>query len=621
MVCFAVQVTHDDGRKVPATLFSYVDAAEILEPMLRDPRVLFVGHNIAYDWLVLAEQEPQLLPLIFDAYEANRVTDTEIRQKLSDIAGGVYRSFDDVEGQTVKVNYGLDDLAFRLLGRRLDKNTWRLRYGELRPYPIESWDPGARDYPREDVRATDDVYQVQEQNADYLRDQFRQARAGLWLKLMSAWGIRTDIQGVRQLAARTEREYEEIAADLRACGLLRPDKRKRDGTITPGSRDTKLAHSLMWAAHAAKGTVPHMADSGKAPSLEAQHCEDSGDPRLVAYGRLGKVKTVLSKDIPALEIGVLHPIHSWFEVLLETGRTSSKQPNIQNIRRAVGIRECFAPREGTVFVSADVSGLELMTLSQVCRKLLGWSTLGDALNAGKDPHCMIAASLLDSPYEAIKVAHDAETGWGVISFDTIDTNRQVGKIGNFGYPGGLGPDAFVDFAKGNYGVSVTIVEAQVLKQVWLQTWPEMADYFRLIGQETRKPFPMIEHLFSERWRGGVSFTEACNSRFQGLGADAMKAAGWRIARACYVDQDSPLFGCRIVNFVHDEFILECPISRCHEAGEELSRLIRITLQEWLPDMSPEAIKAKPLAAYRWSKKAKRTYDNQGRLIPWIPKAA
>jgi DNA polymerase-1 len=599
-------------------LFTWRDAEEVLGDLLLTPAVYFVGHNIAYDWAVAAAHAPRLLPLIFDAYEADRVKDTEIRQKLSDIAGGVYRGFEDVEGKTTKLGYSLADLALRLTGRRMDKSgdTWRTRYSELRHLTLDQYPQEAKAYLEGDVEATDQVYQVQEANAEYLEDQHRQARAAFWLRLASAWGIRTDVLGVRQLAELTNREYESIARDLRSWGLLRQDKTKRNGTIEPGSRDTKLAKRLMEEACARRGKAVPLTDKGHT-SLEAQHCEVSGDPKLEAYGKLGKLKTVITKDVPALERGILHPIHSRFEVLLETGRTSSSDPNIQNVRRLPGVRECFAPREGTAFVAADVSGLELMTLAQVCRVLLGWSTLGDALNQGKDPHCMIASQLLAAPYEALKEAHDAQTGLAGISFDTIDSNRQTGKVANFGYPGGLGPATFVDYAKANYGVQVSLDQAQVLKTVWTQTWPEMPDYLRMVGNETRAPFPMIKHLYSNRWRGGVSFTEACNSRFQGLGADAMKAAGWRIARACYVDTSSPLFGCRIVNFVHDEFILEAPLHRVHEAGQELSRIIRTTLQEWLPDMDPKAIKAKPVAMLRWSKKAKAVYDKEGRLIPWV----
>ena len=50
--------------------------------------------------------------------------------------------------------------------------------------------------------------------------------------------------------------------------------------------------------------------------------------------------------MPILLKGIKTPVQTRFEPLLETGRTSSSAPNIQNIKRLVGMRECFRPRPG-----------------------------------------------------------------------------------------------------------------------------------------------------------------------------------------------------------------------------------------------------------------------------------
>lgn len=627
--------------------------------LLRNPEVLIVGHSIAFDMMVLGNEAPQLLPEIFGAYEGDRIACTEVRQKLLDIAAGTRKFHDDEEGDTYKSTYNLEDLARRKLDRRLDKDTWRLRYGELKDTPIELWPEGAKVYPLEDTRATLDLFQVQEGSRQFLADQFRQARSSFWIRLMSAWGIHTDAQGVWELAQRTQREYEEIAAELRDIGpcpdcqvsgrigkrkcprcdgtgrlcLLRGDKtvrRQATGLVetVPGSRNTKEAAKILIASYASQGKdYPRTDPSTKSPQgqakLDEQACVDSGSTLLVQYAKSTSLKTVLSKDIPALELGITTPIHSYFDSLLETGRTSSSRPNIQNVRRLPGIRECFIPRAGYVFLSSDFGGLELCTLAQVLVTFFKRSRLADALNAGWDPHLMIAEKILAWDYQTIEKIKKAGAGSDCISGKTaikcacrycqVDDARQCGKVANFGFPGGLGPDGLVAYALMGYGVRLTVAEARRLKGFWLATWPEMRDYFNMVTAETSVDFPLIRQLFADRYRGNPTYNAACNTYFQGMGADLAKDAGWHIVKACYVGYDSPLWGCRPVNFVHDEFILEAPEHRAHEAAIELPKVMKARAKVWLPDVT---IKCETLLMRRWSKKAKPVFDDTGRMIPW-----
>lgn len=638
------------GAKGYQTLFSREDWIPTVTHLLEDPDILLVGHNIGFDFGVLINEAPHLIPLVFNAYAANRITCTQCRQKLCDIAGGVYRGFDDIEGETQKLNYALEDLALRHLGRTLDKGTWRLRYGGLIPVPFAHWPEGAKLYPLEDVRATLDVWEYQEQNAFFLDDQFRQARASFWLRLMTMWGIRTDEKGITELAARTRMAYDNVARELRSAGLLREDKRKRDGGIREGSRDTKAAQARVVRAYNALSREIPLTDGGKTgdrkPCLDKVTCEESGDPILIKYAQITSLKNVLSKDIPMLREGMYAPIHTTIEDILETGRTSSRKPNIQNQKRTGGIRECFVPRclqcsrvhdsrdvalgkclrcfgPVSVMFSCDYGGLELCTLAQACITILGHSRLAEALNNNQDPHLMMAAAILRRPYGELKAIKKAGARADCVSgkgnarchcdYCVVTNARQTGKVANFGFPGGLGAAALVFFALNNYDVHLTEEEARSLKRLWLQEWPEMRDYFAWVSSHTDKAFPQIVQLFVNRYRGNVRYTEACNSIFQGLGADIAKAAGWDILRACYdFTIDSPLYGCRIVNFVHDEFVGEAPEGRAHEAAYEVRRLMLKAAAPYLPDVK---IEVEPALMRRYSKDAKPVFD-RGRLIPW-----
>jgi DNA polymerase-1 len=552
--------------------------------MLSSDRVL-VGHNVAFDFGVVASKFPDLLPAIFGKYERGEVTDTLLRQKLIDIASSS-RGFK---------SYSLEELARRWLRRKLDKHTWRLRYGELYDVPLSFWPKGAKAYAIDDAQTTLDVWREQERAQDmHLADQFRQARAAWWIQLMRSWGLRTDPVPVEVLAERLQTEHDEIKARLVEAGLVRP----------AGSRDTKAAAARMVKVCTSKGlpikmTSPSKRNPEGQVKLDADTCELTADATLEAYGEYSGLKTRIGNFVKLLRTGTSTPIQAYFDSLKETGRTSSK-PNVQNLPRDGGVRECFIPRAGKVYAGADYSTFELRTVSQVILYVLGIrSRLAEALNDGFDPHLEIARRIVGCSYaEAVaRLAADDEE---------IGNARQVGKVANFGFPGGLGITRFVHFARKQYGVTITEDEARALKRYWIQAWPEFVPYFKWISDQCEAGPAKIEQIFVQRYRGGCSYTEACNTLFQGLAADA--------AKACYVDTSSPLFGGRIVNFIHDEFLVEVDDDeRAADAAEELARLMVEGASRFLPDVPPLA---EPYLARRFSKKAKPIRDEEGKLVPW-----
>lgn len=575
-------------------LHSWRDARDVVRTILNSGCTI-VGHNVAYDAAVLGAEFPELLPEIVRAYDEDRVEDTLLRQKLIDLAAGRL-------GERHGHRYSLDALSQRHLGVELDKTTWRLGYGELRDVPLDEWPEGAREYAMTDALVTLHVHAAQEAGREWLRDQHRQACSAFWLHLTSAWGLVTDPEAVRRFADGVRCEREALAAALIEAGLKRPNRiikaGKRKGQVVEDARDTKAAQARIVAAYAAKGQ-PHPTTEKGAPALDEDACLKSGDPVLRSWAQFGSAEHRLSTDVPLLERSI---INARFNSLLETGRTSSS-PNVQNLPRDGGMRECFVPRPGYVFAACDYVGLELRTWAQTCLTLLGGSRMATVLNANEDPHCMIAAAILGCSYdEAVRRKKDPDG----------DNARQCGKVCNFGFPGGLGPPRLVHFAALSYKVILTEAEAKQLKDLWLGTWPEARHYLAHINRVVDCPNPRIEQLYSGRFRAGVSYCEAANTYFQGLGADAAKAAGWLVCKACYVDEASPLFGSRIVNFVHDELILEVPEELGHECLEELERLMITGAAPWLPDVPP---KVEGVLMSRWSKGAKRVVKD-GRVQAW-----
>jgi DNA polymerase-1 len=245
--------------------------------------------------------------------------------------------------------------------------------------------------------------------------------------------------------------------------------------------------------------------------------------------------------------------------------------------------------------------------------LLGKSKLAEKLASGIDPHTELACMILGISYE--EGCKRKVLGAGDPEFHFA---RQAAKAANFGFPGGLGPKSFVEYARANYGVKLgdtygeAFDKAKQIRFFWRQANPECWAYFELINQLTGGHKGQIEHLFSGRLRGDCFFTEAANSLFQGLGSDAAKAALYAVTRACRLGTYD-LQGCHPAVFVHDEIIAIAPEERCHEAAHALSKLMVTAGSVFLPDVG---CKTELFASRRWSKKAKELYDSNGRLIPW-----
>jgi DNA polymerase-1 len=208
---------------------------------------------------------------------------------------------------------------------------------------------------------------------------------------------------------------------------------------------------------------------------------------------------------------------------------------------------------------------------------------------------MAALILGISPEEAYRRIKDPD----------VKEARQTAKVANFGFPGGLGPDALILFAWANYGVRLTRERAIWLKVKWFEAWPEMRKYFRLIESFKVGDRYDVTQLVSGRLRGQCSFTAASNTMFQGLGADANHRGLWYVSRACYVEPRSPLYGSRPVNNIHDENILEVPntLEEGIPAAKEMSRLMCSGADEYIRDVPTKA----PAMLMRfWSKEPEKT---------------
>lgn len=629
-----------------------------VQTKLDDPDAVLVGQFMAYDtaaWCA-AFKDLSFVQKVFKAYDEDRITDVKIRAQLIDIGKGQFRGKHSADGTWNKIGYALDDHARRYLGLHLQKDGWRRRYGSFIDVPLSQWPAKAKEiqgqaavelaefdaaggsdknlskeqkqwikdlraivadpptqvlkYAIDDAIVTLGVCNAQErEHPALLVDQFNQARYSFSQHLISTWGIRTRAEGVAALRLKTMGDIKEAQERLEAAGLVVDGKRKlqptkdhmvmvckRDGLRIRLTKETKVS-------------------KGGGISLDEEACLATGDPLLADYAKFSGLGRVISTDIKMLEAGTVHPVHTRFD-LAETTRTTSSKPNLMNPSRKGGIRDCFVPRAGKVFVQADYPQLELYTWAQVCMTRFGHSEMAKALNAGVDPHLALAADIAGISYLEAQVRYDAGD-------EEIKNLRNLAKVANFGIIGGLGAARLVEYAWSTFHVRITEERAKDLKGQHARRWPEVEPFFGRVRKLVSNPEKLATTvaLGSGRIRSGCKYTEACNDDFQTLGAVCAKRAGWLLARAEYAEPESVLFGSRTVLFLHDEYFVETDDNyRAHDVAFALAETMSKGANEFLPDVPIPASRIEPTLMRFWAKDAKQVFVD-GRLVPWEGKAA
>lgn len=221
-------------------------------------------------------------------------------------------------------------------------------------------------------------------------------------------------------------------------------------------------------------------------------------------------------------------VHPRYDLLKNTGRTGCSSPNIQQLPRDGSIRSMFKAEEGNTLLITDYSAIELATLAQHVYTTQGSSVMRDKINEGADLHKYYASVLFG-------VDEDKVEKW----------QRQAAKAANFGFPGGLGIETFIEFAKG-YDITLTVDEAQHMKNTWFDAFPEMKQYMQ--GEQGSV------WTLTGRLRSDTTYCAEKNTAFQGLAADGAKIALYNLMDAGY----------KLVGFVHDEIITEVPENTAEE---------------------------------------------------------
>jgi len=268
--------------------------------------------------------------------------------------------------------------------------------------------------------------------------------------------------------------------------------------------------------------------------------------------------------------GRLHPQYA--QIGASSGRMSCGSPNIQQIPRDPAFRRCFVPDTGHVFLVADYAQVELRVAAEIASD----ERMTRAFRDGIDLH-RLTASLLS----------------GKATDDVTKSERQAAKAVNFGLLYAMGARGLQDYAAEQYGVAMTLPEAERFHARFFEAYAGIAAWQRALAARP----PAESRTLSGRripLPPATPLSTLCNLPVQGTAADIVKIALGELSRELAGSR------VRIVAAVHDEILLEAP----EEDAERVAALLRRVMEEAESGLLRKVPAAAEVATARsWAEKA------------------
>lgn len=480
----------------------------------------FIAHNAPFDVDVICRffEDKNFFHKIISE---DRLKDTQLLYKLQHLAVAGWVPFKS----------SLNLLSEKYFNETLNKEgEERTSFAQFKGMSVNEIDPSYLMYGALDAIATYKVYHVlmsiiKSKGKNELSHNI-QIKGGIALNRIYKRGIGFNINAAQEKLKELEIEMDYAATQLCNFGWIR------------GQKGCQKKYEDIIAEH---GISLPKTESGDLSSKSDDLLEYKYIPFIKHYMRFHELEK-LSSFIRDLKDERIHPRYN---NILNTGRTSCSKPNFQQLPREGGIRELFVAKPGHTFIITDYSAIELATLAQITYKMFGESTMMDRINEGEDLHRYYASVLHNCKPELV-----------------TKKQRQEAKAANFGFPGGLGIDTFIQFSRG-YGLELTQEEATEMKNAWFTAFPEM----KLYMQYREKDDAAI--TMSGRVRGGASFCARKNTPFQGAAADGAKLALYNL----------DIFGFNTVGFVHDEIISEVPVDEAVEMCSAQEQIMVDSMKE------------------------------------------
>jgi DNA polymerase-1 len=498
------------GEKPPQLDMALV--ADRLRPLLADPAVLKVGHNIKYDMNVLARHGLVITPhddsmiMSFDLDSGKTLGGHGMDVAADTHLGHVCMSFKDVAGNGKK--------AISFAHVPLDRAT---------AYAAEDADVTYRLWtrmkPRLSVEGGTRVYELVDRPLIPV------------VAAMERAGIKVDRDALSRLSGQFAQEMARLEEAIYA---------EAGQPFAIGS--TQQLGAILFEKMGLKGGKKGKsgAYSTDVTVLEKLKAEGSVICGLVLdWRQLAKLKSTYTDALQQQINPATRRVHTSYSLTgAQTGRLSSTDPNLQNIpiRTETGrqIRDAFIAEPGNVILAADYSQIEL----RLAAHMADVPALRQAFLAGEDIHAATAKEL-----------------FGEVNRDT----RGRAKTINFAILYGIS----------RWGLAarleITAEEAQEMIGRYFERFPGISVYINdtlekarhhgftetLFGRKTW--FPQITASIQHVRQGAER--AAINAPIQGTSADIIKRAMVRMGPAL---EKAGLPNVRMLLQVHDELVFELP---------------------------------------------------------------
>lgn len=360
-------------------------------------------------------------------------------------------------------------------------------------------------------------------------------------------GIRVDGEALHQYGKKLRTRIEELTAEIHAMA----------GEEFNINSPKKLGEILFEKLGLKNGKKTKTGYSTSAEVLEKLKNAHPIIPKILEYRQLTKLNSTYAEGLAGY-IRADGRIHGKFhQTVTVTGRISSADPNLQNIptRMPLGreIRKVFIPEEGSVFVDADYSQIELRVLAHMS----GDAALIAAYQADEDIHAITASQVFDVP------------------LDQVDsTLRRKAKAVNFGIVYGIS-----SFGLGQ-DLDISRKEAEGYIEKYFATYGKVKKFLDRTVEDAKKNGytvtmfgrrrPIPELASSNFMTRSFGERAAMNAPVQGTAADIIKIAMVRVNRRLKEEH----LQSKLVLQIHDELIIETK-------KEEVEIVQKILVQEMM----------------------------------------
>ncbi len=503
-----------------------------LQKPLTDPRISKVGHNIKYDFVMLARNGLRPSPLTFDTMVAEWLTNPTSH------------------------NLGLKNLAWVRLDFRMTEINELIGTGKkqitMDQVPIEKAAPYAAMDAIAVIRLLPGLQSELKTNS--VLNLFQDIEMPLVPVLadMEMTGIALDINFLQRMSHEMQTRINELENQVYA----------HVGERFNINSTQQLANAIFNRLQLVPPDRTRKTDAGNystsAEVLESLKGKHPVIDLLMEYRELSKLKSTYLDALPEQVNPRTGRVHtSYNQAGSVTGRIASSDPNLQNIpiRTELGrqVRQAFIAASGLILLSVDYSQVEL----RIAAHMSNDQAMLAAFRADQDIHTATAAAILGKTLDQV-----------------TKSERRNAKAINFGLLYGMSA----------YGLTrtsdLTLAEAEDFVEAYFKQFPGVKAYLdnmrrqaaqqgyveTLLGR--RRYFPGLKSGGNQATRAREE-REAINAPIQGTAADIMKIAMTRVAAAL---KDNGLNG-HILLQVHDELVLECPQKELKKTAQIVRKMM------------------------------------------------